>query len=254
MPCSAHRALGPAAAAAAAAKPDLQRDQIHAAGSVLVGCRRRGDTAAHRSLRHRHRHSAGQAPRRVQGIPPPRPGRAGGARRGPGPVDRRAHRARARLRGDAEIEVVGRGSRFSVEVPRANAVAAAPNCARRNASISAGSTARSRSASTTSAPFSTAWKRCSAAGAAACSKPPISPKRWPRSRPAALEPDGLLVDYHLDGGNGIAAIARIAPPPRPSCAGDPDHRRPLAARARGSPRRRRRTCSTSRSSRRRCAR
>ena len=26
---------------------------------------------------------------------------------------------------------------------------------------------------------------------------------------SGLEPDGLLVDYHLDGGNGIAAIAEL---------------------------------------------
>ena len=30
---------------------------------------------------------------------------------------------------------------------------------------------------------------------------------------SGCEPDGFLVDYHLDDGNGIEAIA-IAPPPR----------------------------------------
>ena len=56
---------------------------------------------------------------------------------------------------------------------------------------------------------------------------------------SGLEPDGLLVDYHLDGGNGIAAIAELRRRLGRRCAGDPDHRRPLAACARGSPRRRR---------------
>ena len=32
---------------------------------------------------------------------------------------------------------------------------------------------------------------------------------------SGLEPDGLLVDYHLDGGNGLGAITRTAPPLRP---------------------------------------
>ena len=53
----AHRALRPAAAAAAAAKPHLQRDQIHAEGprpGRLPAPRRQ---SAHRRLRHRHRHS-----------------------------------------------------------------------------------------------------------------------------------------------------------------------------------------------------
>ena len=42
------------------------------------------------------------------------------------------------------------------------------------------------------------------------------------------EPDGLLVDYHLDGGNGVAAIAELRRRCRPRPAGDPGHRRPLA--------------------------
>ena len=34
---------------------------------------------------------------------------------------------------------------------------------------------------------------------------------------SGLEPDGFLVDYHLDGGNGVAAIAELRRRARPSC-------------------------------------
>src|SRR5450830_357079 len=45
-------------------------------------------------------------------------------------------------------------------------------------------------------------------------------------------PNGLLVDYHLDHGNGIEAIVALR-----RSAGNPAHRRPLAGRARTGPRR-----------------
>ncbi len=57
------------------------------------------------------------------------------------------------------------------------------------------------------------------------------PARWRRSPKRAAAPNGLLVDYHLDHGNGIEAIVAL----RRVCgdgAGDPDHRRPLAGGAR----------------------
>ena len=96
--------FGSPPAAAAPAESDLQRDQIHAAGARSGGLPAARRAAARRSLRHRHRHSARQTPRRVQGVPPPRSRGAGGARGRPRAVDRRAHRARARLRGDAQIQ------------------------------------------------------------------------------------------------------------------------------------------------------
>jgi Na+/proline symporter len=96
-------ALGSPPAAAAPAEPRLQRDQIHAGGERAGRLPPPRRAAAHRGPRHRHRHSARQAPRGVQGIPPPRPGRAGRARSRPRPLHRRAHRPRARLRGDAQI-------------------------------------------------------------------------------------------------------------------------------------------------------
>ena len=104
----------------------------------------------------------------------------------------------------------GRGSRFSVEVPRAAAAVAVP-APQPRAKPSAGQPRRNGRAlhRQRARPFSTACRRCWAAGAAACSKPPILPRRWRRSRAAALEPDGLLVDYHLDGDNGLGAIAAL---------------------------------------------
>ena len=56
---------------------------------------------------------------------------------------------------------------------------------------------------------STAWRRCSAAGAARCSRRSTSMRRSPRSPRAAPTPHALLVDYHLDGGNGIEAIGEL---------------------------------------------
>ena len=67
-------------------------------GRVLVGCRRRGQSAADRRLRHRRRHSRSQARRDLQGIPPARAGRADRARPWPRAVDRRAPGARAQPR------------------------------------------------------------------------------------------------------------------------------------------------------------
>ncbi len=99
----AQRPLGPPAARAPAAEPRFQCDQIHAGGPRAGRLPPPGQPSAHRRLRHRDRHSAFQAPGRVQGVSPARPRRAGRARRRAGPVDRRAHRPRARLRGFAAI-------------------------------------------------------------------------------------------------------------------------------------------------------
>ena len=49
-------------------------------GRVLVGCRRRGQIAADRRLRHRRRHSHSQARRDLQGVSPAGTGRADRAR------------------------------------------------------------------------------------------------------------------------------------------------------------------------------
>ena len=51
-----------------------------------------------------------------------------------------------------------------------------------------------------------------------------------------VAPNGLLVDYHLDQRQRPRRHRRVAPPLRRRPAGDPDHRRPLAARARRSAR------------------
>ena len=145
----AHGALRPPAAAAPAAEPGFQRDQIHAGGPRAGRLPAPRLAPAHRRLRHRHRHSAGEAARRVQGVPPPRPGRARGARRRPRTVDRRAHRPRARLRGRAEIEYRPRLALLGRSAPRDGRLLPRPRAQRRK-STPAGSLARSCSASTTS--------------------------------------------------------------------------------------------------------
>ena len=125
-------ALGPAPAAAASAEPRLQRHQIYAGGQRAGRLPAPRRSAADRRLRHRHRHSARQAPRGIQGIPPPRPGRAGRARSRPRPLDRRAHRPRARLRGDAQIRcrrrlaLFGRGAARKAVAAQAGAACGSP--------------------------------------------------------------------------------------------------------------------------------
>ncbi len=83
------------------------------AGRVLIGCRR------HLGRLRIDVYDTGlgiprvQAARRIPGVSSPRPGRESGPRLGPRPVDRRAHRTRARpqghsdLRRPARIEVLG---------------------------------------------------------------------------------------------------------------------------------------------------
>ena len=113
--------------------------------------------AAHRRVRHRHRHSACQAPRGVHGISPARSGREGGARPRAWPLDRRAHRPRARPRGGAAI-AHSAAARISPSRCRVRAAAAAPSAAVPRAVPTPGSLPeRSCCASTTIAPFSTAW-------------------------------------------------------------------------------------------------
>ena len=103
---------------------------------------------------------------------------------------------------------VGRGSRFSVEVPRAAAVAAAPAAQpmRLNAGRLAGTVAlcidNERSILDGMEKLLGGWG-CRVLTAADLAEALAAIEA------SGLEPDGLLVDYHLDGGNGVAAIAEL---------------------------------------------
>ena len=177
---------------------------------MLVGCRRRRGRAAHRRLRYRARHPAleedARSSRSSTGSTraPRWPAASASAFRSSS-----ASRACSTTRSPS-ISALGRGSRFSVEVPLSAAVPASQQqrVAARGRSR-ANSPASPCCASTTISPFSTAWRRCSAAGAAACSRRPISTRQSRPSRRPRSSPDGLLVDYHLDDGNGIEAIAEL---------------------------------------------
>ena len=210
MPCTLARALRPPAAAAAAAKPHLQRDQIYAGrprAGRLPPPRR---AAAHRSLRYRHRHSAGK--RRAVFKEFHRLDQGARVARGVGLGLSIVERIARVL--DCEVTLqsnVGqRLALFHRSAARDAVRRRCRNCAPCRGPMSAGSTAPSCSASTTSAPFSTAWRRCSAAGVAARSQPPISPKLWRRSTPADVEPDGFW--------STITSTAATASPPSPNCA------------------------------------
>ena len=231
------------------------RSNTRRKGRVLVGCRRRSGTAAHRRLRHRARHSALQDSRRSSRsftgstrAPRWRAGSASGSR------SSSASRACSITRSTVD-STVGRGSHFSVEVPlRAGRAAARAAGARRATSIAASSPASTVLCIDNEPRSSTAWRRCSAAGAAGCSRRRTSPTaiaaidetQGRARRPAGRLPSRRRQRHRSD--------RRAAPAIRRRPAGHPDHRRPQPATC---ARRRARTasrCSTSRSSRRRCAR
>jgi len=177
-------------------------------GSVLVGCRRRGgklridvyDTGigiphAKRRAVFKEFHRLDQGARVARGVG-----------LGLSIVERIARVL------DCEValkSVVGRGSRFSVEVPRAAAAAASPAIAamtRTGAGRLTGTVAlcidNERSILDGMEKLLGGWG-CRVLTAADLTEALAAMEA------NGLEPDGLLVDYHLDGGNGIAAIAEL---------------------------------------------
>jgi Na+/proline symporter/signal transduction histidine kinase/ActR/RegA family two-component response regulator len=177
-------------------------------GSVLVGCRRRGgklridvyDTGigiphAKRRAVFKEFHRLDQGARVARGVG-----------LGLSIVERIARVL------DCEValkSVVGRGSRFSVEVPRAAAAAASPAVAamtRTGAGRLTGTVAlcidNERSILDGMKKLLGGWG-CRVLTAADLAEALAAMEA------SGLEPDGLLVDYHLDGGNGIAAIAEL---------------------------------------------
>ena len=178
------------------------------AGSVLVGCRRRGgklridvyDTGigiphAKRRAVFKEFHRLDQGARVARGVG-----------LGLSIVERIARVL------DSEValkSVVGRGSRFSVEVPRAAAAAATPAVhamTRTGAGRLTGTVAlcidNDRSILDGMEKLLGGWG-CRVLTAADLTEALAAMDA------SGLEPDGLLVDYHLDGGNGIAAIAEL---------------------------------------------
>jgi CheY-like chemotaxis protein len=178
------------------------------AGSVLVGCRRRGgklridvyDTGI--GIPHSKRRAVFKEFHRLdQGARVAR-----GVGLGLSIVERIARVL------DSEValkSVVGRGSRFSVEVPRAAAAAASPAVAamtRTGAGRLNGTVAlcidNDRSILDGMEKLLGGWG-CRVLIAADLIEALAAIDA------SGLEPDGLLVDYHLDGGNGISAIAEL---------------------------------------------
>jgi Na+/proline symporter/signal transduction histidine kinase len=112
---------------------------------------------------------------------------------------------------DCEVALqstVGRGSRFSVEVPRGGDAAAAPavQAIRPNTGRLTGTVAlcidNERSILDGMEKLLGGWG-CRVLTAADLAEALAAIEA------SGVEPDGLLVDYHLDGGNGIAAIAEL---------------------------------------------
>ncbi len=173
----------------------------------LPAARRR---PAHRRLRHRPRHSAIQAARHLRRVPPPRSGRQDRARARPRPVDRRAHRARARLRRSSSNSKVGRGSHFAVAVPRSNAapieLPARDERPRRSRPARRHHRAVHRQRAVGARRHGDAAARLGLPGDQGAGS---RHSRWRRIAKAPIMPNGLLVDYHLDHGNGIEAIVAL---------------------------------------------
>src|SRR6202161_1849924 len=181
------------------------------AGSVLVGCRRRGgklridvyDTGI--GIPHSKRRAVFKEFHRLdQGARVAR-----GVGLGLSIVERIARVL------DSEValkSVVGHGSRFSVEVPRAAAAAAIPVVAamtRTGAGRLTGTVAlcidNDRSILDGMEKLLGGWG-CRVLTAADLTEALAAMDL------SGLEPDGLLVDYHLDGGHGIAAIPELRRP------------------------------------------
>ena len=116
--------------------------------------------------------------------------------------------------------------------------------ARTAASIPASSPASRRCASTTSRRCSTAWRPCSRGWGCEVLKAPNLTEALAAVAGRKAPPNGLLVDYHLDHGNGIEAIAAL----RAHAATCRRSSSPPTARRRCASRRGRRAsrCSTSR--------
>ena len=199
-------------------------------GRVLVGCRRRGRTPAHRRLRYRHRHSAIQAARRFRRIPPARSGRPDRARPRARPLDRRAHGRVLGHEVDVELDEWAAARIFPcwcrARTPRRSTAAAR----RAAASIPASLPAPWRCASTTSRRCSTAWRRCCAAGAASVIKAPDLTLALAALTECTDDAERSVDRLSPRRGQRHRSDRRLAPPLRRRPAGDSDYRRPLARR------------------------
>ena len=199
----------PAAAAPAAAEPRLQCDQIHAQGTRAGRLPPAARPRPHRGLRHRARHPDLEAEDRVQGIPAPRPGRQGGARPRPRSFDRGTHRPHSRSQ---DRPALGARKRLDTSPwkcrSRPRSPARPPHGPRRQ-SRRRRSRALSCSASTTSRRCWPAWRRCCRDWGTHVLGAPDLEAALAVIKKSGVRPDVLLIDYHLDEGNGIEAIVRL---------------------------------------------
>ena len=188
----ARRPLRPPAAAAAAAEPRLQRHQIHAERPRAGRLPAPGRQPAHRRLRHRARHSsveeAGSSSANSTASTKAPRWRAASASacRSCERIGRVLdHKIDLHLGAGARLALLGRGAAVERR-------AVGPGAARtRHRRPRASSSASRCCASTTSRRCWTAWRRCSAAGAARCSKrrtsrPPSTRSPTRKSRPTAF--------------------------------------------------------------------
>jgi Na+/proline symporter/signal transduction histidine kinase len=178
------------------------------AGSVLVGCRRRGgklridvyDTGI--GIPHGKRRAVFKEFHRLdQGARVAR-----GVGLGLSIVERIARVLGCEV---ALLSVVGRGSRFSVEVPRGKPAAAAP-AVHAAAGLDAGRLAGTVALCIDNdrAILDGMQKLLGGWGCRVLTAADLA-EALAALEGSGLDPDGLLVDYHLDGANGIAVIAEL---------------------------------------------
>ena len=204
-------------------------------GKVLLGVRRRGDTARRAGLRYRPRHP--QVKRTLIFKEFERLEETASTVRGLGLGLSIVERIGKVLDHRIDLQSVpGRGSMFSVELPQAEPerrpsrrpIVGAVGRAHRRADRAVHRQRARRSCA--------ACRRCSRAGDAASSRRRArrKPSRsWRERLPA---PDIILADYHLDDGTGVEAVAAVRAAARVAGAGDRHHRRSFGGgAARGAP-------------------
>jgi Na+/proline symporter/signal transduction histidine kinase/ActR/RegA family two-component response regulator len=177
-------------------------------GRVLVGCRRRGDKL--RIEVHDTGIGIPQGKRRTVFKEFQRLDQGARVARGVGLGLSIVERIARVLEGEVTLKsAVGRGSRFAIEVPRAAASAATPKARavpRPQAGRLDGTVIlcidNDRTILDGMETLLGGWG-CRILIATGL------PEALAALENAGVEPDGLLVDYHLDGGNGIAAIAEL---------------------------------------------
>ena len=180
-----------------------------ATGKVLLGVRRRGDRLGDPRLRYRPRHPQVEAHAHLQGIPAPGGDGEHGAGPRPRAVDRRAHRQGARpphrpaVGAGPRLDLLGRAAAGrSQSRPPSPATTVAPSVGRM-AGLAVLCIDNEPAVLRGMQTLLEGWG-CSVVTAQSAAE-----ALAPAAARAALRPDIILADYHLDDGTGLEAVAAL---------------------------------------------